>query len=227
MGAWARKSPRARSKRKPGTYLLTLTAPHSGDLVVDRATLARAWRDLSKHQQLSGGWWDSYVSVYEATPGSDGAGHVHLHVVAVSSWIPYRELHKRWSKSVLGGCGHAGKCFCVLSPRAHVQISPPSGGRRGAESAASYVAKYVSKGIQPGELSAQKAGELLVSARGRRVVTASRGFWVRRGQLPCRKCGEIPKLDSLPLSLLAAAPAACWRAMRRGVVFTPRVQLDL
>lgn len=197
---------------RPGIFLITLTAPHSGDLVADRRRMAAAWRKLSKAAS-AGDWWGHHVVAWEATPGADGQGHVHLHAAVVSSWVPYVAVRDVWSRAV--GVSVA-----------HVNFSPPRTASRGtAYAAARYVAKYVSKGVQPDGMTAQKVGELLVAARNRRKVTTSTHFFRPVVRKPCRKCGVGHTLEALPAALVTAAPAACWRAFVRGVVDTPRTQL--
>lgn len=182
-----------RRGRVPDVYLLTLTARHTGDLLADRARMARAWDAL---RDVGRAWWSAYVATWEATPGVDGEGHCHLHVAAVSAWVPYDELRAAWSRA--------------LGEPARVHVSPPRG-RRASRNAASYVAKYVSKGVQLSEWTPEKAAELLASARGRRAVMTSRRFWQLR-PARCRCCNRQHELVGMPEGLAALAPGAVLRA---------------
>jgi hypothetical protein len=183
---------------KPGIYLLTFTAPHSGDLDVDRAHLGEAWRALTKVAQRHA-WWSTYAAVYECTPGTveDGSrGHLHLHVAAISSWIPYDELHTAWREAL-------DVEVAVLDVRA------PGNGDAGG--AANYLSKYVTKGVQLAGFTGAKAAELLVAQRNRRKVTTSRHFW--DDDPCCRDCNRRWYLAAAPPGLTRHAPAAVWRSL--------------
>jgi hypothetical protein len=181
----------------PGVYLLTLTGPHSGSLEIDRAAMGAAWRRLTKDAH-AGRWWGAYALTWEVTPGKDGRGHLHAHVAVVSSWVPYDELHVAWSRAMPGAR--------VLD------VQAPNRRRNQAGSAANYLAKYVTKGIDPSVMSGQKAGEMLCAFRGKRKVTTSTHFW--KHQLGrCRSCGTAPRAVGAPCSLQEIAPAAVLRSM--------------
>lgn len=199
---------------RPGIYLVTLTTPHSGDLGRDREQLGAAWRKLSKVAQRER-WWSTYAAVYECTPGTDGGGHLHLHVAAISSWIPYDELHAAWRDAL-------DVDVAILDVRAP--------GQRGAEGAANYLAKYVTKGVQLAGLSGAKAAELLVAQRNRRKVTTSRHFW--DDDPCCRDCGRRWYLAAAPPGLLRHRPAAVLRSLaeQHGVWLargSPQVEIEL
>lgn len=184
----------------PGVYLVTLTVPHSGSIATDRDTLARGWRKLTKVASANG-WWSAYAMTYEVTPGSEAdgrRGHVHVHLAAVSSWIPYEELHEAWRK---------------FTGAVVIDVSAPRSGR--AQSAADYLAKYVTKGVDPREFTGQKAGELLAALRGKRKVTTSVDFWkpTRDLETRCKVCGEHHRAVGTPPALRKVAPAAVLKAM--------------
>ena len=186
-GAWGARGGRG---YVPGAYLVTLTIPHSGDLVRDRERIAGAWRGLTKVAQREG-WWSAYALTYEVTPGARGDGHVHAHVVAVSSWIPYDRLHREWRR---------------LAPGAVIlDVQAPSRSRKAAK-AADYLAKYVTKGVQPQNFTGQKAAEWMVGARGKRKITTSRGFWRELPRRPCGACGMLHAGLGAPQSLRSVAP---------------------
>lgn len=181
----------------PGVYLVTLTGPHSGDLVTDRRVLGEAWRALSKVANAER-WWSHYAMTWEATSGASGEGHLHMHVAVLSSWIPYDRLHDAW-RTVMPGA-------LVLD------VQAPKQGRRAVGRAANYLAKYVTKGIEPTEFTGRKAGELLVAMRGKRKVTTSRAFW-QVTESCCKACKQAWRASRSPDGLQAIAPASCLKAM--------------
>jgi hypothetical protein len=180
----------------PGIYLITLTGPHSGDLEADRARLGAAWRRLTKDAH-AGRWWSTYALTWEATPGADGLGHVHAHVAVISSWVPYEELHASWERAMPGAK--------VLD------VQAPSRRRAEAQSAANYLAKYVTKGCDPREFTGRKAGELLCAFRGKRKVTTSAHFWFKTDPV-CTKCRTPHRLTCAPEGLQDIAPGAVLRS---------------
>lgn len=193
---WSRRT--GRKGMLPGVYLVTLTVQHSGSIQTDREELGKAWRKLTKVAQREG-WWSAYALVYEVTPGTRGDGHVHLHLAAVSSWIPYDRLHEVW-RSVSGA-----RVLDVKAPRASTR----------AAKAADYLSKYVTKGVEPSEFTGAKAGELLVALRGKRRVTTSLRFWepIRDREACCPTCGEKARSMGAPESLRVVAPGAVLQAM--------------
>lgn len=205
---WMAERARGRARGMlPGVYLVTLTVPHSGSISVDRDVIAKGWRKLTKVATAEG-WWDAYALTYEVTPGRDGKGHVHVHVAAISSWVPYERLHEVW-RAVTGA-----EVLDVQAPKA-----------RGAKSAADYLAKYVTKGVDPAVFTGQKAGELLVAMRGKRKVTTSVAFWrpMRDREITCKTCGKPHRSLGAPEALRHVAPGPVLRAMAERVGwFVPR-----
>lgn len=196
----------------PGVYLVTLTGPHTGDIEADRRRMGAAWRKLSKVGRAAN-WWGHYAATWEVTPGVDTRGHVHLHVACVSSWVPYDELHEAWRRAMPGAL--------VLDVRA------PTGSRKQAASAANYLAKYVTKGVQPEDFTGAKAGELLVAFRGKRKVTTSLEFWIPV-DYACRQCGCYHRMVEAPCSLQDVAPGAVLRAhAERLRWFIPRGEVQM
>lgn len=163
-------------------------------------------------------WWGAYAMTYEVTPGSDEdgrRGHVHVHLAAVSSWIPYDELRDAWRE---------------FTGAEVIDVSAPRSGR--SESAADYLSKYVTKGIDPTEFTGQKAGELIVAMRGKRKVTTSRDFWrpTRDLETRCKVCGERHRALGAPVALVHVAPGAVLQAYAERIGFwVPRgaVQVPL
>jgi len=214
-GAWFAARNRGQASGKPpGVYLVTLTIGHSGSIATDRERMAKAWRSLTKVASREG-WWGAYALTYEVTPGTTGEGHVHIHLAAVSSWIPYDRLHEVWRE---------------LTGAVVLDVSAPRSSR--CESAADYLAKYVTKGVQPGVFTGQKAGELLVAFRGKRRVTTSKEFWTptRDRETRCAKCGEPHRSCGAPGSLRTVAPGAVLQSMAERIGWwIPRgaVQVEL
>jgi len=232
---WNRKGARGRA---PAIYLLTLTMPHSGDLVTDRKTMGVAWRELSKAASYGGyqrgdrytpnaskfertnkglklaraegrysldKWWGHHAGVYEVTPGTVGDGHMHMHIAVISRWVPYHELRAAWEAAIPGAV-----IVDVVSPEDARRKAEKYGRKlNGVSNAAEYLSKYVTKGVEPSEMTGRKAGELLVAFRGRRKVTTSRGFWrPLAGRVGCTECNECHRLVEAPHGLQQHAPAA-------------------
>lgn len=203
--AWYATPSSSRRGMLPGVYLVTLTGPHTGDLVEDRRRMARALRKLTKHAHAHG-WWSAYAATWEVTPGADGAGHMHVHLAAVSSWIPYTEqqtggargLHEAWREALPGACV--------------VNVQPPRMRADNARSAGEYLAKYVTKGVEGAGFTGVKAGELLVALRGQRKVQTSEGFW-RRREPRCPCCRAVWQLVEAPCSMRELLPGAWLSAM--------------
>lgn len=214
--AWHETPSYRRHGMLPGIYLITLTAPHSGDMEADRETIGVAVRKLLKHANKRD-WWRTYALTWEATGGNDGKGHVHVHLAVISSWVPYtsenvdavqprkkgerkrsrRGLHEVWMDAVPG----------AIQP----DVSPPDRTRNEAQSAGYYLAKYVTKGVDPIEFTGAKAGELLCAFRNRRKVSTSAGFW--QDETPtCEACGHTYHPVESPCSLQDIAPAAVLRS---------------
>ena len=191
----------------PGVYLITLTVPHSGSIIQDRETLAKGWRKLTKTATAED-WWGAYALAYEVTPGEDGKGHVHAHIAAVSSWVPYDRLRAEWYR---------------VSGAEILDVSPPRSGK--VQNAADYLSKYVTKGVDPSVFTGQKAGELIVAMRGKRKVTTSVGFWTptKQREIVCNACGKPHQSLGAPLALRRVAPGPVLQAMAERIgFFIPR-----
>lgn len=193
VGLWGRDGARG---HRPGVYMITLTVPHSGDLVTDRSQLMSAWRDLQRVAS-AGKWWTHYALCVEVTPGARGDGHVHAHVAVISRWVPYEDLHRVWRR---------------VSGAVSLDVQAP---RMRGERAAVYMAKYLSKGAQESGMSGAKAGEWLVASAGKRKITTSRGFWIADQRRPCGDCGELHSSQGAPHSIAAVVPGAVLRARGR------------
>lgn len=183
---------RHRRGMMPGVYLITLTGPHSGDIETDRKRMGEAWRSLSRAAH-AGKWWSHYALTWEVTAGKSGTPHVHAHIAVITSWIPYEDLHRAWRRAMPGAL--------VLD------VQAPNRRRNESGRAANYLAKYVTKGIEPSELTGQQAGQLLVAFHGRRKVSTSARFWIRVKR-DCGVCGQEHQAVGAPCSLQDIAPGA-------------------
>lgn len=224
--------PAFRSGKPPGVYLITLTGPHSGDIETDRRVLGIGVRKLLKHANKYR-WWSTYALTWECTPGR-GDGHVHCHMAVISSWFPYslprleasevpaealratehRKLGESWPWTWRRRVQPRGlrEVWADAVPGATVlEVSPPRKGADDVADAAGYLAKYVTKGVDPSEFTGAKAGELLCAFRGRRKVSTSSGFWDR--SVPtCECCGEVYENVETPCSLQDIAPGGVLRS---------------
>lgn len=233
----------------PGIYLITLTAPHSGDLEVDRDLMGEAVRKLTKHAGAHG-WWSAYALTWEATAGTAGDGHMHCHLAVISGWIPYTSKDERyltraeipyealqsalarthgeplpatWRLEKRRPARGLHEVWRDAMPGAVVlDVQPPRRDVDQAISAGIYLAKYVTKGIDVAEFTGRKAGELLVAFRGRRKVSTSAHFWVEKDPT-CECCGQIVQSLGAPCSLRELMPGAVLRSMaERAGWFIPR-----
>jgi hypothetical protein len=150
----------------------TFTLRHSGDLDADWTNVMGGWRRFYQRLHRRGLAPRRYVGVVEVTPGRDGLGHVHLHVVMVWPWIPWSALHHLWRAS------------CPQSTRVSFRES------RHAARAAKYVSKYVSKGVDVSDWTPNQRGKVLAASYGRRWVFSSRRFWVPEA-CECKRCGAL------------------------------------
>lgn len=217
------RTPRYRRRGiRPGIYLITLTGPHSGDLETDRKRMGRAVRKLQKYATAAG-WWRTYALTWEATAGRRGDGHMHAHLAVVSSWVPYTAQQANRYNADLWAPRRKGERRkqrapglwevwerCMEGARV-VDVQAPRSGGDGALAAGHYLAKYVTKGIDPSEFTGAKAGELLVAFRSRRKVSTSRSFWVV-ADTRCACCGEWVRSLGAPCSLQELLPGAVLRA---------------
>jgi hypothetical protein len=158
--------------------MVTLTQPHSGDVGRDRRELAAAWERFRKSYHHR---WGSFpfLGVHEVTAGRDGLGHPHAHVVCV------------WPKGRKGD-GTAGdwqllrRLWVEACPGSEIVNFKPFDS---AQSAAFYASKYVSKGFQGCNFTAQLRAEVLAGTYNTRWVFTSRKLWTLFVPL-CPCCGH-------------------------------------
>lgn len=191
QGEFAARGGKAAGRRQPRTYLVTLTIPHlAHHSVEDRArALDVAWRYVSRGR-VDGHWTRPCLAVWEWTPGSDGRGHPHLHVVVPSHYLDYPLVWGEWGDA----------CEVAGLPRGRVHISPPprqSGRDAAARQAAAYVSKYVSS-TEKMRMTAEQWAQLGALMSGRRTLRASvgsrsrglPGFWQAYERPRCQCCGD-------------------------------------
>lgn len=107
-------------------------------------------------------------------------------------------LHELWERAMPGA---------VV-----VNVQAPRTGADDAGTAGQYLAKYVTKGVDPRDMSGRKAGELLAAFRGKRKVTTSAHFWIAKDPT-CECCGDRFRSMGAPLSLQSLMPGAVLRSM--------------
>lgn len=167
VAAWSRSTA---GGRRCGLRLLTLTVRHSGVVDRDRRALVDGWRAMYKGLRR---WLGlaPYVATWEVTPGRDGRGHVHMHVVVIwPRWVDYGRVRALWLRA------------CPESERISIV-----GGSNSLERAANYVAKYISKGVELSGFTDELRAEVLASFYNARLVLTSHKFW---GPKVCKCCGE-------------------------------------
>lgn len=165
--------------------MLTLTIAHSGSVAQDRAELVAGWEHLRKWMHKRFRRALPFMLVWETTPGRDGLGHEHAHVIVIGGpeWWPYGTMHRVWQT----GCPRSEKGAGMQIDLAGSKRSD----RDPVKSAANYLTKYASKGAEIGgegwtdELMAQ----VIAAHYGKRWVTTSEKFWAPPEPI-CPCCGE-------------------------------------
>ena len=191
------------SGRDVRIVMMTITIRHSGDVALDHE---RIWKGFTYFRKKYHSRWGRfpYAQIWEVTPGADGLGHVHAHVALIIPWRPFATL-RRW---FVTGCGRdpeadqydaseqpdpqrRGRSLCE-----HVNFSTGysrKGTRRKSastgRSAAKYLAKYVSKGVDVAGFSAELRADVSACFYSKRSISTSWRFWVPR-LCACEHCGE-------------------------------------
>lgn len=147
------------SGQEPRIALVTLTMRHSGDVTADRKLFSKAWHRWRAWYRETYGVNLAYAWTPEYTPGTDGKGHVHLHVVTMLPWVDLDAFRASWTRAT-GGQG----------TRIHVSAKT-----RGVRAAAKYVAKYATKGVFLMDVEHQ--AHWVRAQDGMRSVSTSRGFY--------------------------------------------------
>ena len=124
----------------------------------DRRALGKGWRRFYKAYHRRFGAFP-YVGTHEITPGRDGLGHPHAHVVALWPFRDWGELAEMWREA------------CPESTRINFEAS------RSVKGAARYVSKYISKGVQTDDFSPELRARVVCGTYGTRWLMSSVGFW--------------------------------------------------
>lgn len=167
---------------EPQIRLLTLTAAHTGDLVADQASIAGGWRKLYKRMHDDYGESFPYVGVWEVTPGTDGLGHVHLHLAVVWRWRDFWRIREQWETA----CPTSR--YLDIKKRKDGKASSPS-------SVGKYLGKYLSKGVDVNGFDERLRAEVSAAFYNQRSVLTSVRFW-RRYKKCCHKCGLGFRLET-------------------------------
>lgn len=154
---------------KARVYLITLTIPHEAVRGAAEELLDDAWRAMRQHAGEQH-WSRSCLAVCEWTPGRDGRGHPHLHVVVVARWLDYGHIFATWRAACL-------EVGAREPSRAAQDFRVSRDDKRGpAEAAARYVAKYIAK--TSGQLyTVEEWARLAAYHVGRRTLRVSVGWW--------------------------------------------------
>lgn len=147
---------------RPGIMpvLLTMTAKHGASVGDLWERISSGWAKFrAKWHEVFGRF--EFCGVWEVTPGRDGLGHVHLHVIAHLPWVPGELFHRWWRQS------------CPSSSHMHVKALGGNVAR-----AVGYLSKYLSKGIETNEFSPDLRARVLAGTYGKRWVLSSRRYWL-------------------------------------------------
>jgi hypothetical protein len=167
----------AESPRGTLIVMMTVSVAHSGDVAEDRRELALSWERFRKSFHERWGAF-AFVGTFEVTPGRDGLGHVHAHMLCL------------WPRGKPGS-GTAGDWR--LERELWLQASPTSrrvdfSASNSPREAAGYVAKYVAKGVSSAEFDTVLAAKVCAGMYGKRWLLSSRRFFVSYSPV-CSCCG--------------------------------------
>jgi hypothetical protein len=184
--------------------MITLHVAHSGDLAADRAALVAGWEGLRKQLHRWFGEALPFCMVWETTPGRDGLGHEHCHVIIFGgpAFWNYGQIQRTW------------RSVCPRS--SHLDIQVAKGDQ--AKAAARYLCKYATKGIDLSspEWSEELVAQVIAAHYNKRWISTSRGFW--SAPLPvCRTCGTSCRVAARP------GPDHGWRWHGVDVLISARI----
>jgi hypothetical protein len=179
---------------RPELRLLTLTVPrHEHGPVAAMSSARNAWNAMRTWlwTEVRAGWarrlkrkrrdvpaeWVRmpYGLAWEMTDGTDGAGHAHAHVVVFLPFVSVTRMNAAWHR-MTGGNVHLSK-----DERGRVMTAPS------VKTAASYLAKYVTKGGAD-SLSPENHAAWVRATHGRRVMSASRGLLAKKESASASHC---------------------------------------
>jgi len=167
-GAWEATP----DKQKYVMLMLTPTARHTDDFATTIRAVEDGWRAFYKRMNELIGWFP-FVWTKEITPGWDGRGHPHMHIVAIWPRFDWKKagIHELWRAS------------CPSSSHLHIEVvdSP--------KKAAWYIGKYVSKGVETDDFSPELRARVAAGMYGTRWLGSSRRFFLKF--VPCCPgCGQ-------------------------------------
>ena len=205
-----------------GWRLVTLTLPHGGlgaDMAAIGRAFARFWRNVKAFvaSDYPTAQQPVYVRRLEVTPS--GGGHVHLHVLMLTPYLPHEGIRVWWARA------HRRSVPTRLASwvRAHAEHTRPAtldrvlvtrAGRHGRPldvvpwpvvdvrradaNATVELVKYVVKDTDSGGLIYTTfAADVQVALDGRRVTSATRGLWsllLDPEPSHCHCCGVVGEL---------------------------------
>lgn len=191
---------------------LRLSVRHSGDVAADRKRVVEAWRRLRSWLWKRIGARPFFLA-HEVTPGRDELGHVHAHVLTLwptvrrAGSMDWGAVSAQWRRAT----GDAGALIHIAKIR------------KGVKGAASYFAKYVSKGVQVGDFPPLLAGRVIAANYNQRLTSVSEGFWLGVcASHCCEACEEFYAVLSRPEPLRSRAPAVHWRGITDGIRAGPQ-----
>lgn len=196
---WIEKMTRGRHRAR--VRMITLTVAHSGDLALDRAELVKGWEGLRKQLHKWFGEALPFCLVWETTPGADGLGHEHAHVIVIGGpgWWNYSAIQRTWRN--------------VCPRSSHLDIQTTKGDQ--ARAAARYLSKYATKGVSIGSAWPDPLIAQWIAAHyGKRWISTSLRFW----QVPepiCKHCGERCQRAPKPNGWVVAVDSAEGMPVRR------------
>lgn len=189
--------------------MLTLTQAPSGDLAHDRVTLGRAFEKLRKWMHRRVGAF-TYALVWEVTPGTSGKGHVHAHVALLLPWIDFADVHAEWVRATGGRSSHVDiQTEWARYKRRGKPVRDRGGAEKAAASAAEYLAKYTSKGVQPADFAPDVAASVIDAMWERRACTTSRDFLVPTPRC-CKTCSGAWTVEGRPEKKDHSAVTPVW-----------------
>lgn len=203
-----------------GWRLVTVTLPHAG-IGVDTATIGRAWSrmwrsvDAYVRRENPGAKRPRYIARIEVTPS--GGGHVHMHALVLSPYLPHEALRVWWAKAhgrtvpmrsrddVYASAEHTrpetlDRLLVTRRgkhgrPLTHIPWPVIDIRAAGADVSVELVKYVVKDSSSCGELIRDPAylADVYTALQSRRVTRSSRGFLcITAPHEPhCRCCGEV------------------------------------
>ena len=199
---WIQKMSRGRYRAR--VRMITLTVGHSGDLARDRADLVKGWEGLRKQLHKWFGEALPFCMVWETTPGTQGDGHVHAHVIIIGGpgWWNYAAIQRTWRN--------------VCPRSSHLDIVTASTSKDPAKAAGTYLFKYATKGADlcSSSWSDSLIAQTIAAHYGKRWINTSRSFWTSPAPI-CKHCGEHCRRAPKPNAWAASVDSAEGLPVRR------------